>query len=136
MEKFREPSLQLLPRRFDFSPCRGLNLNKTINKGTRIYVKSQENKSMLNVKSVSSAKIAFIDCRVLIGQSIRIGALRLAEAAFVDSVRRFRSALQAARRWCSGIMQDSHSCDPGSIPGRRTSFSHIYICFQILTLYD
>ena len=24
-----------------------------------------------------------------------------------------------ARRWCSGIMQDSHSCDPGSIPGRR-----------------
>ena len=22
------------------------------------------------------------------------------------------------RRWCSGIMQDSHSCDPGSIPGR------------------
>ena len=27
-----------------------------------------------------------------------------------------------ARRWCSGIMQDSHSCDPGSIPGRRTHF--------------
>ena len=26
------------------------------------------------------------------------------------------------RRWCSGIMQDSHSCDPGSIPGRRTEF--------------
>ncbi len=26
------------------------------------------------------------------------------------------------RRWCSGIMQDSHSCDPGSIPGRRTCF--------------
>ena len=26
------------------------------------------------------------------------------------------------RRWCSGIMQDSHSCDPGSIPGRRTHF--------------
>ena len=25
------------------------------------------------------------------------------------------------RRWCSGIMQDSHSCDPGSIPGRRMS---------------
>ena len=25
------------------------------------------------------------------------------------------------RRWCSGIMQDSHSCDPGSIPGRRRS---------------
>ena len=23
------------------------------------------------------------------------------------------------RRWCNGIMQDSHSCDPGSIPGRR-----------------
>ena len=26
------------------------------------------------------------------------------------------------RRWCSGIMQDSHSCDPGSIPGRRKFF--------------
>ena len=26
------------------------------------------------------------------------------------------------RRWCSGIMQDSHSCDPGSIPGRRKIF--------------
>jgi hypothetical protein len=26
------------------------------------------------------------------------------------------------RRWCSGIMQDSHSCDPGSIPGRRRTF--------------
>ena len=26
------------------------------------------------------------------------------------------------RRWCSGIMQDSHSCDPGSIPGRRNFF--------------
>jgi hypothetical protein len=24
------------------------------------------------------------------------------------------------RRWCSGINQDSHSCDPGSIPGRRS----------------
>ncbi len=24
------------------------------------------------------------------------------------------------RRWCNGIMRDSHSCDPGSIPGRRT----------------
>jgi hypothetical protein len=26
------------------------------------------------------------------------------------------------RRWCSDIMQDSHSCDPGSIPGRRSDF--------------
>ena len=26
----------------------------------------------------------------------------------------------AMRRWCNGIMQDTHSCDPGSIPGRRT----------------
>ena len=24
------------------------------------------------------------------------------------------------RLWCSGIMQDSHSCDPGSIPGGRS----------------
>ena len=31
------------------------------------------------------------------------------------------------RRWCSGIMQDSHSCAPGSIPGRRTE---IYIYCQ------
>ena len=30
--------------------------------------------------------------------------------------------VQTQRRWCSGIMQDSHSCDPGSIPGRRTVF--------------
>ena len=29
------------------------------------------------------------------------------------------SLLLTWRRWCSGIMQDSHSCDPGSIPGRR-----------------
>ena len=25
-------------------------------------------------------------------------------------------------RWCSGIMQDSHSCDSGSIPGRCIRF--------------
>ena len=31
------------------------------------------------------------------------------------------------RRWCSGIMQDSHSCDPGSIPGRRN------LCFVLPT---
>ena len=30
-----------------------------------------------------------------------------------------RTILPWERRWCSGIMQDSHSCDPGSIPGRR-----------------
>ena len=32
------------------------------------------------------------------------------------------------RRWCSGIMQDSHSCDPGSIPGRRriSFFEYIF----------
>lgn len=24
--------------------------------------------------------------------------------------------------WCSGIMQDSHSCDPGSIPGQCKFF--------------
>ena len=29
------------------------------------------------------------------------------------------------RRWCSGIMQDSHSCDPGSIPGRRNQNFYI-----------
>ena len=31
--------------------------------------------------------------------------------------------LLGKRRWCSGIMQDSHSCEPGSIPGRRTFFN-------------
>ena len=41
----------------------------------------------------------------------------------VDNIRRrIRHYLLYERRWCSGIMQDSHSCDPGSIPGRRTSF--------------
>ncbi|XP_015498864.2 methyltransferase-like 26 isoform X3 [Parus major] len=34
------------------------------------------------------------------------------------------------RRWCSGIMQDSHSCDPGSIPGRRTA-----LFFSFLPLF-
>ena len=28
------------------------------------------------------------------------------------------------RRWCSGIMQDSHSCEPGSIPGWRKANRH------------
>ena len=32
------------------------------------------------------------------------------------------------RRWCSGIMQDSHSCDPGSIPGRRTCILSLRVC--------
>ena len=40
------------------------------------------------------------------------------------SPREQRSALNCLepkqRRWCSGIMLDSHSSDPGSIPGRRT----------------
>ena len=40
------------------------------------------------------------------------------------SSREQRSALNCLelkqRRWCSGIMLDSHSSDPGSIPGRRT----------------
>ena len=34
------------------------------------------------------------------------------------------------RRWCSGIMQDSHSCDPGSIPGRRNYLFYLIISFQ------
>ena len=32
--------------------------------------------------------------------------------------------LAPRRRWCSGIMQDSHSCEPGSIPGRRKANRH------------
>ena len=35
------------------------------------------------------------------------------------------------RRWCSGIMQDSHSCDPGSIPGRR-NLSFSFQVFQMI----
>ena len=31
--------------------------------------------------------------------------------------------------WCSGIMQDSHSCDPGSIPGQCNIF--IFISVQV-----
>ena len=38
----------------------------------------------------------------------------------------------AVRRWCSGIMQDSHSCDPGSIPGRRKIFEQT----QLRCLYQ
>ena len=33
-------------------------------------------------------------------------------------------------RWCSGIIQDSHSCDLGSIPGRCERLS-----LQVLVLY-
>ena len=33
------------------------------------------------------------------------------------------------RRWCSGIMQDSHFCDPGSIPGRRKLFKELKSMF-------
>ena len=36
------------------------------------------------------------------------------------------------RRWCSGIMQDSHSCDPGSIPGRRILFAYPTGCQQLV----
>lgn len=34
----------------------------------------------------------------------------------------FRNELRE-HRWCSGIMQDSHSCDSGSIPGRCKFFA-------------
>ena len=30
--------------------------------------------------------------------------------------------------WCSGIMQDSHSCDPGSIPGQCTVLFLFQFC--------
>ena len=37
-----------------------------------------------------------------------------------------------SRRWCSGIMQDSHSCDPGSIPGRcNVSFGCSRLCDRL-----
>ena len=39
------------------------------------------------------------------------------------------------RRWCSGIMQDSHSCDPGSIPGRRTFF-FFFFSFLFRPVYN
>ena len=35
-------------------------------------------------------------------------------------------------RWCSGIMQDSHFCDPGSIPGRCIFCSHWKLLFMFL----
>ena len=31
--------------------------------------------------------------------------------------------------WCSGSMQDSHSCEPGSTPGQRT---FLYFFFPIM----
>ena len=43
------------------------------------------------------------------------------------------------RRWCSGIMQDSHSCDPGSIPGRRSTFKEYFpvtvVCKKPIDIY-
>ena len=36
-----------------------------------------------------------------------------------------------AHCWCSGIMQDSHSCDPGSIPGQCTMF---FSCFFFIVI--
>ena len=33
-------------------------------------------------------------------------------------VRGIGITIDAKHCWCSGIMQDSHSCDPGSIPGQ------------------
>ena len=36
-----------------------------------------------------------------------------------------------AHCWCRGVMQDSHSCDPGSIPGQCTQFFIFLV--QILT---
>lgn len=43
--------------------------------------------------------------------------------------------------WCSGIMQDSHSCDPGSIPGQCTLFVSrhdifLIICLSLLYFYQ
>ena len=47
------------------------------------------------------------------------------------------------RRWCSGIMQDSHSCDPGSIPGRRTflctlqySFPKTVVAYYYIRIFN
>ncbi len=33
------------------------------------------------------------------------------------------------RRWCNGIMRDSHSRDPGSIPGRRKIYLLFFLSF-------
>jgi hypothetical protein len=35
--------------------------------------------------------------------------------------------------WCSGIMQDSHSCDPGSIPGQCKFFLLWHFLVQSVT---
>ena len=45
---------------------------------------------------------------------------------FVDTLLSYWAPSPTARRWCSGIMQDSHSCDPGSILGRRTRFANVW----------
>ena len=38
--------------------------------------------------------------------------------------------------WCSGIMQDSHSCDPGSIPGQCNTFSRVPLLQMMwMTIY-
>ena len=38
--------------------------------------------------------------------------------------------------WCSGIMQDSHSCDPGSIPGQCNTFSRVPLLQMMwMTMY-
>lgn len=46
-------------------------------------------------------------------------------------IKEFSRRISCLHCWCSGIMQDSHSCDPGSIPGQCTfSFSFFSIaCF-------
>ena len=43
---------------------------------------------------------------------------------------KFKCMTHRLRRWCSGIMQDSHSCDPGSIPGRRTNFAFPFLQYS------
>ena len=59
---------------------------------------------------------------------------------FVFLKQYFTRNVRDMRRWCSGIMQDSHSCDPGSIPGRRITFIqnslHLmtFSCFVLINL--
>lgn len=52
----------------------------------------------------------------------RLGGVKGGRGFASQSPKSLGETFKQQRRWCSGIMQDSHSCDPGSIPGRRRLF--------------
>ena len=40
----------------------------------------------------------------------------------MQQIKNYMDHINCLHCWCSGIMQDSHSCDPGSIPGQCNKF--------------